>query len=359
MLLPSAQPAHRVVGDRLRRAIAEGMWRSGDRLPGERELAENLATSRVTLRRVLAELQADGVIRCRPRERAEVLARSAPLAELDHLCIATPIPFSAVIDRGSDELSNIVAAAAIGAEAAGLRITSCFVHDRDVASAEGIRGLLRPYYGGLLLIGSAPLAPSARLALEGADCPVVCVSSPGAAGSDRLHSVERDDAAGIRAAVAHLREHGHRRIVHLSYRDDHPWIAQRIAACGPDVAIVRPLRMADRPERSSAIAAVAAALPADATAVLCANDGLADLVFSAAALRGKRIPEDLSVIGFDNVTLAETLGLTTVSHMSGELGRRGITLLLDARKPAAVRRAVHQVVEPTLVVRRSVAPPRG
>jgi DNA-binding LacI/PurR family transcriptional regulator len=90
--------------------------------------------------------------------------------------------------------------------------------------------------------------------------------------------------------------------------------------------------------------------------VFCDDDVLAGGVYLAARERGVRIPEDLSVVGFDDLPAAAGAGLTTVRQPLADKGRLAARLLLDLLTGAPARR----VELPTaLVVRGSTAtPPR-
>ncbi|MGN9908894.1 LacI family DNA-binding transcriptional regulator [Phytohabitans sp. LJ34] len=90
------------------------------------------------------------------------------------------------------------------------------------------------------------------------------------------------------------------------------------------------------------------------TAVICMNDRLAFGVYQALAEAGLGVPDDVSVVSFDDDPIAAWLrpGLTTVALPHGQMGRRAVELLLDGETAAA----------PTLVPmalrrRKSVAPP--
>ena len=65
------------------------------------------------------------------------------------------------------------------------------------------------------------------------------------------------------------------------------------------------------------------------TALFCANDLMAFGALAALADRGIRVPEDVSVVGFDDIGLAEAVQLTTVAQPIHELGRNAVLLLLD------------------------------
>jgi DNA-binding LacI/PurR family transcriptional regulator len=99
------------------------------------------------------------------------------------------------------------------------------------------------------------------------------------------------------------------------------------------------------------------ATDASITAVLCGNDDLAVGLVSGLSRVGRRVPEDISVVGFDDIPLAEftSPSLTTVRQDFAGLGRDAFELLqarIDDRPGARVRRSV-----PELIIRRSAAPP--
>ncbi len=97
-------------------------------------------------------------------------------------------------------------------------------------------------------------------------------------------------------------------------------------------------------------------LPDRPTAVFATSDTLAIGVLEAAQEMGLQIPEDLSVIGYDDIEIAEYLQLTTIRQSLFESGAEGVKLLLqelDEPPPAPV-----QLLLPTeLVQRGTTAPP--
>ncbi len=95
------------------------------------------------------------------------------------------------------------------------------------------------------------------------------------------------------------------------------------------------------------------------TAVFACNDILAIGAIQAARERGMRVPEDLSVVGFDNTILASIIDppLTTVAQPIQEIGKQAVDLLLQEIRGEQVPRQ-RVVLMPDLVVRGSTAPPK-
>ncbi|MBE1582329.1 MULTISPECIES: LacI family DNA-binding transcriptional regulator [Nonomuraea] len=187
--------------------------------------------------------------------------------------------------------------------------------------------------------------------------PVAAVSSAG-----QGRSVPRalfDDHAGARDATNYLLGLGHRTVHHVGIpASGRPsgrllgWREALEAAGAPVPEIVE----SDGTPRSGLQAGARLARRGDVTAVLCGNDEVAFGVIKALQDEGSRVPEDVSVVGFDDHPLAEiwTPSLTTMSQDFAELGRMAVDFLLGrlAGVPVATPRST-----PRLVVRKSTAPP--
>lgn len=188
---------------------------------------------------------------------------------------------------------------------------------------------------GLLIVSTLPREPElGRIRTSPMACVLVDAQHPA------LPSVIVDDVAGGELATRHLVELGHRRIAFIGdtppeFRFD--WSRDRTH--GYERALER-AGIALRPEyvregtRSVHVARSVAAelleLDEPPTAIFAASDTQALGVLEAARSLGLRVPEDLSVIGFDDVEIAAYVGLTTVRQPLFESGRRGGELLLGA-----------------------------
>lgn len=190
-------------------------------------------------------------------------------------------------------------------------------------------------------------------------------------------TINIDDRGAAAAAARHLVDLGHRRIalLHLGHGSGDAadpgdwWVSRQRLAGWLDVlepAGIDPVVLPDpsgdtRDDGASAVRALLTG-PDRPTAVLCFSDALAAGVLRAAEDAGLRVPEDLSVIGFDDVPLAGRLrpALTTVRQDAAEKGRLTAALLAAtvARHRAGEPPEIEHVVLPTeLVVRDSTAPP--
>jgi LacI family transcriptional regulator len=227
---------------------------------------------------------------------------------------------------------------------------------RDLFRALAARGRI----DGLLAISLAPSDREARR-LERAGVPIVLL--------DRAHPtlpcITIDDIEGGRMAAEHLLALGHRRIAFLGDEEENLFgfdssahrregFEAALAGAGVEPAPEWVLR---RPHGRDAARVAAAELLAHEprpTAVFASSDVQAIGVLEAAQAAEVPVPEELSVIGFDNVEAAGYTGLTTVAQPLEEIGSLGADLLLRAVSGEAVegRRMPLEIVE-----RGSTAPP--
>ncbi|MGC5051519.1 LacI family DNA-binding transcriptional regulator [Micromonospora sp. DT48] len=171
-----------------------------------------------------------------------------------------------------------------------------------------------------------------------------------------------DQAAGARAATQHLLDAGHPTVWHVSGPSDWFDSAGRIegwrealTAAGAEVP---PLVPADWSAAAGYRCGQMLARMPDVTAVFTANDHLALGVLRALHEHGRRVPDDISVVGFDDVPEAAYFipPLTTVRPDFGAVARASLEMLLTQIESVSGG-ALRETVAPTLVARRSVAPP--
>jgi DNA-binding LacI/PurR family transcriptional regulator len=177
----------------------------------------------------------------------------------------------------------------------------------------------------------------------------------------RFDVVVDDDVHGAELAVGHLAGLGHRRIVHVSGGRGEAGAAARIR--GYERAMraleMEPVVISARFSEDAGISAAAkfAKLDRSPTAVFAANDVIAVGLLSGFDRLGLRVPGDVSVMGYDNTSLARTrhIDLTTIDQPRHVMGELAVETLLERMRTGRQRSAVHRTA-PTLVVRSSTAP---
>lgn len=178
---------------------------------------------------------------------------------------------------------------------------------------------------------------------------------------DDYSSVTADQARSTREAINHLLALGHRNIAHVggpvdsrsAMTRERTW-RRTLAESGLDAG---PLYQGDWSGKSGYEAGTIIARDSRISAVFCANDEMAFGVLRALAQAGRRVPEDVSVIGFDNIELSEysTPALTTVDQDFSAIGRALVDLLIDNIE-SGTRNLEHRIIDSHLVIRHSTGP---
>ena len=176
------------------------------------------------------------------------------------------------------------------------------------------------------------------------------------------HMIETRDRLGGRAAAEHLADLGHRRIAFVSgpptFRSSHERrggfeeaLAERGLTLDPDYAVEGAYTF----DSGVATGRVLLQRSPAPTAIFAGNDEMAAGILQAARQLGVRVPQDLSVVGFDDFQIASRLWptLTTVRTPTREIGRLAVERLMARDDP---KRDPDSRL-PTLVVRESTAPP--
>ena len=259
----------------------------------------------------------------------------------------------------------------------------------DVCDEEGIAVVIVPPVGGsiaravdaalvdgLILLGLAPNHPDLEevkrsgAALVGLDIEDL----------DGFDVIGIDDADGARQAAAHLVSLGHRDVAVILIAEhpdspvdeEHGISARRLAGVREGLGLDRTedakgdvrLRILSTPVNEEGGRAALQALIADEsppTAVITMSDVTAIGLMAGAVDAGLRVPDDLSIVGFDDIPAASwtTPRLTTIRQPIREKGRRAAVRLIQAIRSGTEHRPVVEVLPTRLVVRGSTAPPRG
>ncbi|MCX5080593.1 LacI family DNA-binding transcriptional regulator [Streptomyces sp. NPDC056121] len=211
---------------------------------------------------------------------------------------------------------------------------------------------------------ASSMASDAVTSIRGGGLPLVMLDSDpdDTAGTGGAATVNLDIADGMRQVTDHLLALGHRRFLHLasavpSWTFDvraHELADRTARVPETHVSTVRSPLTVDA-ARTAAQAALTTPGPRP-TAIVCDDDKLATGAYKAARRLGLRIPDDLSVTGFDDLSLATAVEpeLTTVrlpAELFGERGMAALLAVLDGRTPETGALPVE------LVVRGSTAAP--
>jgi LacI family transcriptional regulator len=195
--------------------------------------------------------------------------------------------------------------------------------------------------------------------------PVVLADRAG--NSTDMCTVSVDDFTGGRLAATHLLEHGHTRLAFVGGKDDIRQVRDRLEGATREVQLTPGASIRVIPTEHLNIAAgldVAATLVAIApedrpTGVFAANDLVAIGLLQGLMTRGLRVPDDVAIIGYDDIEFAAAAAvpLSSIRQPRCDLGRRAAELLLDeieaTTDPDKTHRHEHVRFTPTLAARAS------
>jgi LacI family transcriptional regulator len=245
---------------------------------------------------------------------------------------------------GDDYLLGILLGANRAAANADLRLTMIAYTPTQISSPEVVTDRR---VDGLILVGIQDEDYCREIYATGFPCVTV-----GSGYAERRITV--DNRGGARAAVEHLIALGHRRIAFASPKKTE---ADKERGQGWRETMQQYGLPTDGWEQDwePLFSWIISGSPDRPTAIFCRNDGYAAFLIRAARRQGLRIPEDLSVIGFDNSVVAEALDLTSVRNPLSEQMTAAVNML--SRLIAGEEIVTHITLPSELTLRRSTASP--
>ncbi len=258
----------------------------------------------------------------------------------------------------------LVEAVSIGLVKRGLMTALCTRTADGVSEANYIELLLRREVAGIVFIGGsyADAGPEYGRELRERGIPIVLINAADETGGVARISV--DDEAAAEQALTHLTSLGHERIGLILGPEGHVPSVRKLGVFvrmrgTPDDQSWRDLVAHVPFSMEGGGAAMTRLLAQGVTAVVCASDALALGAIRAARRRGFVVPEDLSVVGFDDSTFMSVVEapLTTIRQPVRAMGAAAVKLL-DAQITGHVLPGEELLLEPELIVRGSTAPRR-
>ncbi|MDE2638798.1 MAG: GntR family transcriptional regulator [Chloroflexota bacterium] len=339
---------HVQLHNQLRRLIVSGRWRNGERIPTEMQLSRHLDISRTTVRIATQRLEVEGLIKRSAGRGTFVIYQAQEHAANRSIGYLT-------CSFHNEIHTNILSSAQTELRSAGYQVIFSNSQDRE-DEARILQQLLDDEVAGLMLWANAkPTEETASVLAEyeRRGIPIVFMDRP--IEGVRADYVASDNFGGSYDLVNLLIELGHRHIVQLmpNIDDLHPINDRRrgytTALEERGIMVHAPWRIS-QPGRhefhetdiyslvgsqsQQIIRQVEQFTDAEGpmpTAIVCINDILAIIAISALRNMGFAVPEDVSVVGFDDISMASHIGvpLTTASQDAYELGKVGSQMLLD------------------------------
>lgn len=348
----------------LRAEIRQGLFAPGARIPSERDLAERHGISRASVREAITELIQAGIL-FRTVGKGTFVSAAPPLtqpADARHqgICFAISEGVLQFVQMGYNQ---ILAGVEEAYREAGLRLYFRSFKDGTAASEEAEREQLP---AGCVVVGGISRHVLDRF--RETSTPYVLVDLLIAGDSSDHPAVRIDYAAGTRAALHHLRDLGHRSFGFIGFPGSERYRAywQTLQEFGIPYD-PRHVEFLSGLELQPGIVAgfdamrrliAGGNLP---TSIIVVNDFVAWGVMEQLKMGGFRVPQDISVIGFDDLAIRTEPPITTVRvnlHLVGRLAARALFEKMSQKMNGEPLECDEIVVPVELVVRRSTAPPR-
>jgi DNA-binding LacI/PurR family transcriptional regulator len=372
----STVPLHIQLADAMTKDIIRNRLEPGTVLPSERKLSDNLNINRNTVHRACEQLIIDGLVTKKTNSYGLFIAEDAKrlyMPSLPAIGIITSVKFSEFISHSSQQglkyLSGIIDRATeknystfmINLPAPDMTISDTQAWLDDVVSR--CCGIIS--FGERHTLQDTPW----NALTECTTIPHIFLS--GYSNLQHISSVGGDEKAGIMQAVELLVQHGHSKIGIIGY--DHPLHGTakfiNLAHLRQGIMVdclaqhnitIRPEWVRANGEEDSSIRALVKKMFSQAevpTALLCHNDKIAMSVIAGLNELGIKVPEAVSVIGFDGIELSATSTppLTTVKQQRYELGAKAVDLVEQLFLHKQPGKAKDIRVPTTLIVRDSVA----
>ncbi|MFD0689653.1 LacI family DNA-binding transcriptional regulator [Actinomadura fibrosa] len=258
-----------------------------------------------------------------------------------------------VSDVTNPVYAEIIRGAEAAAAEAGLVVLLLDAHESDRRERDGLERAL-PIVEGVILAGTRMSDSAIRMTAK--QRPTVVLNRQVA----DVPSLVQDNALGMRLVVRHLAEHDHRALTYVagpeaSWADGMRWRRLREAAAEAGLRVQRtgpfPPTIAGGQEAATALG------PEPPTAVVAYNDQVAIGLMLALQAAGHSVPEEISVVGHDNILPAQlvTPRLTTVAAPLRVQGRDAVNAVVAARAGAPSRTGPGVPLPVRLVVRDSTA----
>ena len=347
-----ANPKYRQLKEIIKKEINKGKLKPGDRIPAEERIAEKYEVSLGTVRQAMAELANEGLI-YKEQGRGTFVAEKKREKTFTIGLLLTDIgnPFFSQLARSIQEKAHTLEYSVIYYN----------TNDQLLRETESIDMLIKRLVDGVILVpvlkdGEERLMQK----LRENDIPFVYLDRY--LNEPASDYIIIDNLSGVRQAMEYLISLGHRRIGCISAQPFTQVLEQRVKAYKK---IVREnnfvtdslVQISNLPDDKGGYDAANKLLSTKnrPTAIFATNDIIAIGAYKAAKNRGIRIPQDLSLIGFDDIEASSHLEvpLTTITQPINEMGKVAMKILAGKSEKKDSENLQKIVLEPKLVIRES------
>ncbi|RGY97709.1 GntR family transcriptional regulator [Clostridium sp. AM58-1XD] len=356
----SGRNKYSVLTEYLRNEILSGSIKPGDRIWSENKLVEMFGVSRHTVRRALEILERDGYVEAIHGKGTFCSDRLIHMKKTKNIGVITTYISDYIFPRliqGMDRVFSENGYTIILKNTGNSRKKEA--EALDVLLAKGIDGVIIEPSKSQLLCRHTDLYQR----MEQSGIPYIFIQGCYEQMPDKPHIV-MDDCQGAYMVTHYLIELGHRHIAGVFKADDiqgkerHKGYVKALQEAGfpynPDMVVW--FHTEDRKKKPAVMIGKMAEQGVELDGVVCYNDQIAIQVMDALSELGMKVPEDVSVTGYDNSLIGQErgVGLTTIAHPQEKLGEMAAQLLLEKLKNVPEENSrIPRLIAPELIIRGS------
>lgn len=346
--------------EELKEDIISGKLKPGDKLPSENELSASCHVSRHTVRKALSILEQEGFVEAEHGRGTFVSRKAGNRKGSGNIAVVTTYLSDYIFPRLISGIDRVMTAN-------GYSIILKNTGNSRVRESKCLEEILEKDVDGLIIEPSKSeiICGHKNLydKLDFYQIPYVFIQGYYAQMKNKPH-ILMDDCRGGYLVTKYLIDLGHRHIVGIFKADDsqgkerHKGYVKALQEAGfpyePDMVIW--FHTEDRAVKPAKVMKLMVDSGTAIDGVVCYNDQIALEVIKALAKKGLKVPEDISVTGYDKSFIAENgmVKLTTIAHPQEELGAMAAELLLEKiRRIPDEESRVERVLKPELIVRES------
>lgn len=361
-------PKYKQLKDQILSWIVTGQYKPHDKLPSENEIAADRGMSRQTVRQALGDLENEGWL-YRVQGKGTFVSEQSQDGQRSS---SGGLTIGMITTHISDYIfPTIVRGAESSLRERGARLLLASTNNEKEKERQSLESMLREPLSGLLIEPTKSAAGNPNfhyfLTLDTLGVPYVMLN-------ERYSDVSApcirvDDELGGYRATEHVLALGHVRVAGFFKTDDFQGVhrmkgfmrAHRERGLAVEPGFLLRYESERKETGPSELLAELLKLGPERrpTAIVCYNDELAVRLLDVIREHGLSVPEELSIVGFDDAYLATAteVKLTTIVHPKAEMGREAVRMLtgmMDKRTRSAVG---DKVYDPELIVRGSTKPP--
>ncbi len=355
------KPKYFSLMEHLKADIVSGVISPGEKLPSENELSQKYSLSRHTVRKALGILEQDGYVEAFHGKGTYCSENMNHARKSKNIAVITTYISDYIFPRLIQGMDNILSES-------GYSIILKNTGNSRQKEAKCLEELLKKDIDGLIIEPSkSEMICKHRNLYENLDklgIPYIFIQGIYSEMKNQPH-ILMDDARGGYLVTRYLLELGHRNIVGFFKADDiqglerHKGYVKALQEAGisydPDNVVW--FHTEDRKVKPGLVAREMAETKNLPDGIVCYNDQIAVQVMEELEKAGIRIPEDISITGYDNSLYAQRgTGITTIAHPQEKLGEMAAELLLEKINGVSEKDSrVERVIQPELIVRGSCA----